>query len=442
MEDKRGQQRAHPYIKNLEIEFSTKEGKTCRGKIQDVSKSGMFLWDCFTNGDDVLLKIQIGTKRPFLISGKVVRRNDKDPWLGIQFIEPLSEFHLLRIQHGDDKTYLPGSDKTFSLAMIDRQEVFRGTSQIKAVASNYFMWCIGSIIPFTIVIWVLVLTNNLNAESASSSMIGIIILFAASIFSNIEKARSINKREGFIAAIDYYIKDKHGPQNYRGWVNLKHCMGECAARNRAGICPINGKEEKLQTCIQTGMDQANRLHAKKSILPAILDSLISLTSFFYALIFLGLTILTIISFSKTWNALYKIPTWTTTTWFLVGLCLSFIILRSFYLMIGMILAVVVTITAGAMLTDLFLINISSVGIGIILGAIGGFFLKQLVLLRKGYYSFESFTHAWFEVFENCVFLPEEVDGKFNVEPFFQKLRRKIKSFFKHQNADYTDGLKS
>ncbi len=440
MEEKRGQQRVYPYIKGLEIEFSNKDGQNCRGEIQDVSRTGIFLWNCFTDDDEVLLKIQIGTKRPFPISGKVVRRNEivrkneNEPWLGIQFNEPLSEFHLSRIQNGDEKIYLPGSEKTFSLAVIDRQEVFQGTNQIKAVASHNFILCIVSIVPLTSAIWVLVLTNKLNAESASSSMIGIIILFSASIFSNIEKARAINKREGFIAAIDYYLKEKQGPQDYRGWVNLKHCMGECAARNRAGICPINGSEEEPQTCIQTGVDQANRLHAKKSILPAILDSLISLTSFFYALIFLGLTILTIISFSKTWNTLYKIPTGTTITWFLVGLCLSFIILRSFYLMIGMILAVAVTITAGAMLTDLFLINISSVGIGIILGAIGCFFLKQLMLLRKGCYSFEAFTHAWFEVLENCVFLPEEVDGKFNVETFSQKLRRKVKSLFKHKHS--------
>ena len=422
MTEKRAQQRVQPYIKGLEIEFSTIDDKNCTGRIQDVSQSGIFLWDCFTNSDEVVLKIQIGSKRPFIINGKVVRRDEKDPWLAIEFNEPLSEFQLLRVQKGDEKIYLPGSDATFNLASIDRAQVFKGTSQIK------------SIVPFTIAIWVLVLADKLNAVSASSSMIGIIIVFSAAVFSNIEKARAINKREGFIAALDYYLRDNQGPQNYRGWVNLKHCMNECAARNRAGICPINNGEEKLQTCIQVGRDRANRLHTKKSILPAILDSLISLTSFFYALVFLGLTVLTLISFSKTWNTLYTIPIGTTAKWFLIGLGLSFVILKSFYLLIGMILAVVVTITAGAILTDLFLINMSSFGIGIILGAIGCFFFRQLLLLRKGNHSFEAFTHAWFEVFENCIFLPEDAYDESDVEPFFLKLWQKIKHLIPHRKA--------
>ena len=323
------------------------------------------------------------------------------------------------------------------MAKIDRAEVFREANQIKTCSSNYFIWCIGCIIPFTVAIWALVLAGKLNAISASSSMIGIIIVFSAAVFSNIEKSRAINKREGFIAALDYYVKMKTGPLDYRGWVNLKHCMGECKARIKSNMCPINNCENNELTCSEIGKNLSNTIRGNKKILPSILDSFISLTSFFYGLVFLSLTILTLISFTKTWQSLYSIKSSATAIWFGIGFSASFIVLRNFYLLLGIVLAVLVTIIGGVIYTDQFLISISTCGIGMILGAIGWFFIKQLLALRTGIYSFEAYTHAWLEIFENCLFLPDDAgENSFHqskLKTFFYKIANYHPAFLKKRN---------
>ncbi|RJQ60581.1 MAG: hypothetical protein C4530_07300 [Desulfobacteraceae bacterium] len=406
------------------------EGEISRqpGRIQDISRSGVFIWKCYSEQKNVKLKFVINSKKPIFKDGSVIRKDTKDPWMVVDFKQPLSEFELCRITCNNDRLYLPGDNTTYDLAQIDRREVFREANQIKTCASNYFTWSIGSIIPFTTAIWALVLMDMLNAESVSSSMIGIVIVFSAALFSNIEKSRAINKREGFIAALDYYLRNKTGPQNYRGWVNLKHCFGECRARVNAHLCPlIENINEKRICCQQLGENKSRLLRENKKLIPSILDSFICLTSFFYAVIFFGISILTLMSFSTTWRNLYSIKPVTTVICFSIGFIASLILLRNFIILVGMMAAVLIVTVAGVIFTKESLINASTLGIGAIIGGVGWFFFSQLFKLRKGVYSVEAFTHTWLEIFENCIFLPDDAKKYTARISFYMELKDKIRA---------------
>ena len=291
--------------------FESEDSNLQEGRVQDISQSGAFLWECYTEKDTSKVSFQIHHKKPIEKKCRIVRKDIRDPWIVVSFDKPLSRFEFDRIKGANGSIYLPGNHETYDLAKIDRAEVFKEANQIKTCSSNYFIWSIGLILPFTLAIWALVLEKKLNAISASSSMIGIMMAFCVAVFSNIEKARAINKREGFIAALDFYLKDRQGPMNYRGWVNLKHCYGECGARRRAKICPKSVDPKSNSACRDIGEKKAIIIRLEKRVFPSILDSFISLTSFSYFLVFFGLVILTLISFKNTWEMLYNISALTT-----------------------------------------------------------------------------------------------------------------------------------
>jgi hypothetical protein len=410
---------------------STKDVKVCfgdnkpQGNIVDISKSGVLVWNCNSREKNIQLKFRPNNKKPIIrksfVAREIIKDKQVDSGVALHFEKPLSEFELKRIKENDPSLYLPGEISTYDLARIDRTEVFRESNQIKTCSSNYFIWAIGFIVPFTVAIWSLFLSDTLNVFAASSSMIGIMIVFSAALFSNIEKSRAINKREGFNAALDYYLKMNEGPQDYRGWVNLKYCLAECKARIDADLCPINKDTDQVTTCQKIGANKSKLIRSNKKLIPAILDSFISLTSFFYALIYLGLCILTVMSFSKTWQKFIELPPSTTLTWFIVGFFMSILLYRRFLLLVVAIVTVIGVIMAGVVITNQSLIKVSSLGIGMILGSIGWYFIKHLYGLRKGMCSFETYTHTWLEIFENCVFLPEDAT---NYEPspsFFSRL---------------------
>jgi hypothetical protein len=186
-------------VKKPLVFFESEDSDMQKGRVQDISQSGAFLWQCYTDKDFSTVSFQIPYKKAIKKNCRIVRKDKKDPWIVVSFDEHLSRFELDRIIGANGKIYLPGDNETYDLAKIDRAEVFKEANQIKTCSSNYFIWSMGLILPLTLGIWALVLEKKLNAVSASSSMIGMMMAFSVAVFSNIEKARAINKREGFIA---------------------------------------------------------------------------------------------------------------------------------------------------------------------------------------------------------------------------------------------------
>jgi hypothetical protein len=400
-----------------------------RGRVQDVSESGAFLWHCYTDDEKSKVIFHMKNKVPIEKGCRTARKDPGGNWIAVQFDKPLTPFELDRIAGTNDPVYLPGDTSTYDLAKIDRAEVFRETNQIKTCASNHFMWAMGLILPITLAIWALALEGKLNAISTSSAMIGVVIIFSVGVFSNLEKARAMNRREGFIAALDYYLSKAQGPLNYTGWVNLKLCFSECGARRRAKLCPLQRGPNKVDRCRDLGEDKANVIRSSKRVFPSILDSFMSLTSFFYGLMFLGLVILTVISFSNTWFTSFQIPRFMTLYWFLGGFLASFIVWRNKYLVTGVFLGLILALIAGVVFTVHSLLNCVSAGLGAMLGSMGLFCLRQVIELRVGHNSFETLVHTWLEIFENCIFLPDDQSkGEISTNAL-RKLLRYFLSYF-------------
>lgn len=136
------------------------------------------------------------------------------------------------------------------------------------------------------------------------------------------------------------------------------------------------------------------------------------------------------SFSRTWQDLNLISPNTTLTWFIIGFFASFVFLRNILFLVGAVVAVIFIIIGGVVFTDQFFIKISTLGIGMIIGSIGWYFFKQLFALRKGICSFEAYTHTWLEIFENCIFLPEDATQHIPLPSLFLKIKDKIKELIK------------
>ena len=438
-------QRDHRY-KTEKVYFNLKSNpadiKT--GRVQDVSRSGAFLWghaDDSANKPVVTFKIK--NQSPIQKPCRIIRSNEKENWMGIKFEEPISEYEVKKIA---GNTIAPlnllGDNITYDLAKIDRVEVFREANVIKTCASNYFIWAMGLIIPITLAVWALALEGQMNAVAISSSMIAIIIIFTVAVFSNLEKARAINKREGFIGALDYYLNKNQGPNNYRGWVDLKHCFSECGTRRRAKLCPLGIEAKGDCGCRDIGEKKSRCIVKSKRVFPSILDSFITLTSFFYAIVFFALVVLTVISFKNTWLIMYQIPETKTLIWFASGFIVSFIIWKTKIFPIGIIFGLIIGLIGGMVLPIQTSISFVSAVIGLIFGSIAWFFLRQIIALRVGHYSYETLVHTWFEILDNCIFLPNDAAGvvyqKKKID--FRDLFIKIFSLKKERKKSYHDEM--
>jgi len=244
-----------------------------KGLVQDVSQSGAFLWNCYIPDEQSKVAFRIKDKKPIVRDCRIVRKDEERNWVAIQFDKQLTPFEFGRITGLNGALYLPGDDLTYDLARVDRAEVFREANEIKTCASNYFIWAMGLILPITTGVWALALQERINTVSTSSAMIAILIIFSVAVFSNLEKARAINKREGFLAALDYYLNKKQGPLNYRGWVNLKHCLVECGTRRRAKLCPMGISPKADCACRDLGEKKAATIRSSKRVFPSIIKDM-------------------------------------------------------------------------------------------------------------------------------------------------------------------------
>jgi len=271
------------------------EDHLARCKIEDISLSGSCIeilsGEINENLKSKTLQIlfNINRQHPVQYEADIIRENDEKKWYAIKYKQQLSSHELIQIRGVDDFSY--------DIAKLDKSSVLAEALQIKTCSSNYFIWTIGLMVPLISGIWALFIQNTISPSSCSGAMLGMFLLFCMSSFSNLEKSRAIYKREGFVAALDSYLVHGVAPPNYKGWENLKYAYAECASKREAGICPRNLQKDSGDACKFIGERKA-QINEYKRIVPSILDSFISLTSTFYSIIFVIITVLSAISITK------------------------------------------------------------------------------------------------------------------------------------------------
>jgi hypothetical protein len=397
-------------------------------RIQDISCAGV----CFEilsgkidndNKKDLQILFNINSKHPIEYTAKILREPEDEKWLALHFIKELSYQDLMKICGNNELAY--------GMAKMDKASVLKEALQIKTCSSNYFIWTVGLMIPLVGVIWTLFMQDQISPRSCSGAMLGMFLLFCMSIFSSLEKSRAIYKREGFVAALDSYLVHGLSPPNYQGWVNLKYSYAECASKREADVCPRKLKGDSEKICKFIGMEKA-KINSYKRVIPSILDSFISLTSTFYAIIFIIISVLSAISIIKMFSVQdYSINSNLIIELLSIGFFIGFFIFgRNTNLLILAILSIIIILTIDAAKPNIafsisfykiegVFIKILIFSIAYIFGVVGNNIISQLIRLRTREYSLESQFYMWRHMFEHCIHIPNyeinkiEKTNKFN-----------------------------
>lgn len=134
-------------------------------------------------------------------------------------------------------------------------------------------------------------------------------LLLVGILATIEKARAINIRKGFLAALADYLRKGQAPPSYCGWGHLQYLQNTCGARRDAGECTqVRRYKETLQkyeearakqqkrgrptddtasppclseTCWTLGDFEVASTNERRRLIPGMFDSFMSFTGTIY-----------------------------------------------------------------------------------------------------------------------------------------------------------------
>ncbi len=377
------------------------------GSLVDVSTSGAFLRDCCCPEDTAEITLRPQRKCPIAKTVRLTRRDEEGKkWVAVQFDNSLSEAEVLGLA-GQKPRQLPvGSRDQYDFAKQDRVEIIRETRDIKSCRSSIFLWTMGLLISACVTIWTLAIEQKVTVITTLPVMVVMLIVFFLGSLSVLEKARAINMREGFVAALDYYLSRNEGPIGYRGWGQIKNCLVECGARRRLKICPRGTGPQDTTGCRDEGEAMAAPLASAKRVIPSLIDSFTSFVGTVYGMTFVILLVLFCLSLSITWRDTQQISVWSTVSTFVVGLMSSSVLWRFRKLVIGIVVGVVLAVVLGTVLSEWLLNLCASYGLGALLGAMAWFLARQLRAARVGRFSFDTYLYSWLLVMENCVCLPE------------------------------------
>ena len=417
---------------NTIAKIKFRDGQILEGKIYDISENGISLII-----DDQVSNIKAGAKCKLIIlhNNQISRKFDaKIKWKcekskkagfeifnesddGNDYPPPLYKDSLIRI--------ISDQRLISQLVIEDRKIVLREANIIKVCSSNYFMWTIGALIPLIAAIWTLFIQHKISPSSCSGIMLGMFILYCMSFFSIIEKARAINKREGFIAALDYCLITHQLPENYPGWIQLKHAFAECDAKRESKQCSLT----KEGSCKVIG-DKYSLINTYKRTLPYILDSFVSLTLLFYGFLYFIILLLSLVALSEMFNQNpFNINYWSIFLAFGLGYLVGISVGKNFILILLSIVLPIVIIFLHVVTYDNEYNNFLSMTylclvifpLGFFYGSILNRILCQFIKLRKYEYSIESFFHIWLNIFKYCIFMPICPTNPKNKGKMFQKI---------------------
>lgn len=289
------------------------------GSLHDVSGIGAF-FKCDTSPPttDIEYEAVITSENASPITRKAIiihNGNGSDPKVrGIRFVRPLYEQDIAALVDGYSPRIDGQSSPEFVLAQKDYDEINEEIRAIQSCRSTIFIGTnavVGAATMTTAVIiahvWGLPGSPTFPFRWAMFGSSVTAVLLMVGILATIEKARAINLRKAFQAALTEYIRDGQAPPSYQGWSFLRFAQSDCGNRRKSAVemCPhikkYNAKREeerqnrtpvgnkKLdnppETCWTLGKFETTKLRSGKRTVPGSLDSFMSLSGMIYAGLF-------------------------------------------------------------------------------------------------------------------------------------------------------------
>ena len=192
------------------------------------------------------------------------------------------------------------------LARADYDQVGSEILAIRGCRSNIFLGTIAATATWLMAATGLFITNQLT-DTNYWVVIGAalpFVLLTIGILATIEKARSINYRRGFLAALAEYLRHDVPPPNYLGWAHLHQTRSECRARMASKLCPSETKY-----CWEEGRAKHTDLTNNKHVYANMLDSFTAFTSCVYGLFYAVTCAIMIAASLRFLERLETPPTW-------------------------------------------------------------------------------------------------------------------------------------
>jgi len=270
---------------------SEKDTMDYKVQITEISRSGVFIRNFYPERDLYQITISAERHRPITRLAEVIQRSDSkstDQWAALRFIQKMTDSQFFLATGGKSDRICPGDAAAFELAKGDKQLLVSETHAIKLCRSNIFVWTIGTLMTVGFAIWMAFVEHKLTVASVTIAVGCLFLVFLFSTLILLEKAKAVNMREGFVAAVDLYLAEELAPPNFQGWSQMKQCLSECGARRRAGSCPRRISHDD-KGCLDDGYSKSSKISAATYAIPGTLDSFSSLVTAIYAFSFLCLS---------------------------------------------------------------------------------------------------------------------------------------------------------
>jgi len=444
-------------------------------------------------GQEVIITIEINghetiTKRGTVVWAKNNSKNQMGFKLNYEFHDDEMRSLLLDNQ--------PRPDKEYDLAKVDYLEVSNQIRAISVCRSHIFMGTLAALGASAMTTG-LILSRIIGGAPSQSylrlalgsfqvavpyyllSVINIYyincwllfgsivagLLLTVGIMSTVEKARAINLRKAFLAALAEHLTKGKAPPLYRGWAMIQYAQTGCRLRRENEKCPYlncyikdyeeqkagkrntNADKEKKpsqdlrypETCWTIGYQEASAYHnnKKKRIIPGTFDSFMSLSGIIYSVGYVLVSLILIYSLAvvltENFNKDAVLFACAAACGLILGARLNYFeykrfrkkgkkealikgnfsnedagdpekvvrIVRRFFLFGGILLLLMTIILAKMIQWNTFSRLLVAGLSSLVLTQIALMLVKQLKEIRKGIYSLESLFFSWRRVLMNC-----------------------------------------
>ena len=426
------ERRLYPRFKfcNVRAKLSSLLTQSQEGNLINISQAGAYLKGCGVPEPEATVTLHPYRGKKLEKKCSIVRTDEqRQAWSAIKFNNQLTPIEMEHLQNMG----CPGTAETYELAKRDHEEVCQELCDIKSCRSNIFVWTVWILATAALGILTFMIQFKIGSFALIGNFLTLVVIaimfgvFMLGVLTAIEKAGAINLREGFLAALDFYLSKNQGPQEYKGWTHLKNCIAECMARCRTQMCPRRTEANAHFTrCRNEGENNAAKLNSGKRIIPMPIDSFTSLTSYVHSAIFGALVILFCLSLSANFSSVVRCR-WTCLL-FVGGFAFNGVISgklkRIYKLSIIVGIGIIVAFCVWRWPYPVVILRLAlAFGLGLLLGSLAWHLVNQLHHARVGRYSFETYTHTWFAILEHCISIPNDwQQGQYCTH---RKLRRKV-----------------